>query len=62
MARRARAERLPCLRLSFAASPRSEEKEKELLEQTRARERAEAQLGEAAGLFEEAKAGRVGRS
>jgi len=32
------------------------EKEKELLEQTRARERAEAQLGEAAGLFEEAKA------
>lgn len=32
------------------------EKEKELLEQTRARERAEAQLGQASGLFEEAKA------
>ncbi|CAE7550659.1 unnamed protein product [Symbiodinium sp. CCMP2456] len=32
------------------------EKEKELLEQTQARERAEAQLGQATGLFEETKA------
>ncbi|CAE7721183.1 unnamed protein product [Symbiodinium sp. CCMP2592] len=43
-------------RLANAVARRAREKEKELLEQTQARERAEAQLGQATSLFEEAKA------